>query len=133
MRRVVLAVWCALMAAALATYIPGRAGSAPVHIDVCYLVYRDEVSRRGSETVVGPLYITFLNDAQQNIDAIDFSVAIEQKHAVIHDVGTFSPGVTVAHQFATFNSKQWAYLPKTQPTCLVTYVKFGDGTIWRSY
>ena len=116
---------------ALAACLQVRADSAPVNINSCYLLYRDQTNRRWTETIVGPLYITFANQTSQDVEAVHFAVAYKNKNAVLYATGTISPGQTITRQYGDFNSYQWPYLPKTQPTCAVTYVKFADGTIWR--
>lgn len=121
-----------MRAAALAALGVLLTGASPVHISSCYLLYRDQTNRRWTETIVGPLYITFVNQTSKDVAAIHFTAVLHERKAVIYDTGKFSPGITISRQYDEFRSEQYPYLPKTQPACAVTYVKFADGTVWRS-
>ncbi|MGZ6127976.1 MAG: hypothetical protein ACXWMY_07240 [Vulcanimicrobiaceae bacterium] len=133
MRPIAIAVCCIL--AVLATFanaVPALVDSSPVHISSCYLLYRDQTNRRWTETIVGPLYITFANQSSKEVNAVRFTIVLHGRKAIIYDTGKFSPGITISHEYDEFKSEQYPYLPKTQPACTVTYVKFADGTIWRT-
>jgi len=50
--------------------------------------------------------------------------------AVAKDVGKFSPGVTIDHEFAI--SREVFPLGTQFPYCAVLYVRYADGTAWRN-
>jgi len=75
------------------------------------------------------LAITFKNQAAVNVTEIDFGlVSRGWLIAVAKDVGTFSPGVAIDHEFVV--SPEIFPIGTTAPYCAVLRVKYADGTIW---
>lgn len=77
--------------------------------------------------------IEFVNESKQAATLVNFDVRSAGDQFVIRDVGTFSPGVSIKHQYR--NGQGQAFLlpqfiaPKV--SCDVASVTFADGTIWR--
>ncbi len=77
--------------------------------------------------------IEFVNESNKPATLVNFDVQSAGDQFVIRDVGTFSPGVSIKHQYR--NGQGQAFLlpqfiaPKV--SCDVASVTFADGTIWR--
>lgn len=90
--------------------------------------YRDSTLFRIDD---GFLAIDFRNDGPVAAKEVDFGlVARGSLVAVAKDVGTFSPGVTIRHEFAI--SREVFPLGTQFPYCAVLRIKFADGTSWRN-
>lgn len=75
------------------------------------------------------LGITFTNQAPTAATEIDFGlVARGSLVAVTKDVGTFSPGVEINHEFVV--DREIFPLGTAIPYCAVLRVKYADGSIW---
>ncbi|MBC5802546.1 MAG: hypothetical protein GIX03_05990 [Candidatus Eremiobacteraeota bacterium] len=64
---------------------------------------------------------------------VNFAVDSNGDHFVIGDVGTFSPGVSIKHEYRN-GSGQAFVLPQfiaPRVTCCVVSVTFTDGTVWQ--
>lgn len=79
------------------------------------------------------IQIQFTNESSKTADLINFAVDSNGRTFVIRDVGTFSPGIEIAHKYR--NGAGQAFLlpefvsPKIK--CKVDSVRFADGTVWR--
>ncbi len=75
------------------------------------------------------LAITYKNTAQVAATEIDFGlVARSSLVAVAKDVGTFSTGAVIDHEFSI--SRQVLPLGTAFPYCAVLRVKYADGRVW---
>jgi hypothetical protein len=77
--------------------------------------------------------IKFVNESKVVAKLVNFAVESNGSHFVIRDVGTFSPGISIDHQFNN-GSGQAFLLPSfiaPNVTCRVASVEFADGTVWR--
>lgn len=76
------------------------------------------------------LAITFKNEADRAATEIDFGlVSGGSLIAVAKDVGRFSPGAKIDHEFVV--SREIFPLAAT-PNCAVLRVKYADGSIWQN-
>jgi hypothetical protein len=77
--------------------------------------------------------IEFVNESKQTATLVNFAVDSSGDHFVIRDVGKFSPGVSIKHQYRNGQGQSFvlpAFIaPKIQ--CQVASVEFADGTVWR--
>ena len=108
---------------------PASASSPPIEIDECKLLYS------GNEVagVSSGVYIKFTNDAKVAADLVSFKVAAANESAIIRDVGTFTPGIEITHQY-----KEGSGHPMFSPLldhvhldCGVASAHFKDGTTWQ--
>ncbi|HVA27110.1 MAG TPA: hypothetical protein VNF68_02955 [Candidatus Baltobacteraceae bacterium] len=75
------------------------------------------------------LTISYANQASINATEIDFGlVARGWLIAVARDVGAFSPGVAIDHEFVV--SPEIFPIGTALPYCAVMRVKYADGSIW---
>jgi len=77
--------------------------------------------------------ITFVNESNRVATLVNFDVDDNGNRFVIRDVGTFSPGVTIAHQYANGRGQSYILPAFITPhvRCHVASVTFADGSIWR--
>ena len=77
--------------------------------------------------------ITFVNESNRVATLVNFDVDDNGNRFVIRDVGTFSPGVTIDHQYANGRGQSYILPAFITPRvrCHVASVTFADGTIWR--
>jgi hypothetical protein len=77
--------------------------------------------------------ITFVNESNRVATLVNFDVNDNGNRFVIRDVGTFSPGVTIDHQYANGRGQSYILPAFITPRvrCHVASVTFADGTIWR--
>lgn len=80
---------------------------------------------------VGFLAIDYVNQAPKAASEIDFGlVARGTLIAVTKDVGTFTPGATIAHEFSV--DPEIFPIGTALPYCAVLRVKYADGSEWRN-
>jgi len=79
----------------------------------------------------GFLAITYTNNAQVAAKEVDFGLVVRHTLiAVTTDVGTFSPGAQIAHEFEV--SPEIFPIGTSFPYCAVLRVKYSDGTEWHN-
>lgn len=79
----------------------------------------------------GFLGIKYANQASKPATEVDFGlVSRGYLIAVVNDVGTFSPNVSIAHEFDV--SPEIFPIGTSLPYCAVMRVKYADGTEWRN-
>jgi hypothetical protein len=77
--------------------------------------------------------IEFVNESKQTATLVNFTVDSSGDHFVIRDVGKFSPGVSIKHQYRNGQGQAFVLPAFISPkiTCHVASVEFADGTVWR--
>jgi len=112
------------------------ADASPVTIDSCGPI----VDRSLQPTILGDLasqshgiQIEFVNDSSKTADLVNFAVDSKGERFIIRDVGTFSPGVSIDHQYRNGSGQAFVLPAFIAPTitCHVASVKFTDGSAWR--
>jgi hypothetical protein len=77
----------------------------------------------------GFLAITYVNNASAVVKEIDFGLIVRDAMiAVVNDVGTFSTGTTIDHEFSV--SREIFPIGTEFPYCAVLRVQYADGTVW---
>jgi hypothetical protein len=108
------------------------AGANPVRIAACALVPEynyysnsEDTSLLLPEITSEKLKITFSNAAHKQISSVTFTVSDNgDRGATVVDVGTFSPGATIAHSFESPISGN------SNLRCDVSSIGFADGSAW---
>ena len=73
--------------------------------------------------------IDYTNLSPKPIKQVDFGVVSDGKLVTeVRDVGTFSPGTEIKHEFGA----EEAVLSATAPQCVPLRITFEDGTTWRN-
>lgn len=148
MKRRVWGLWaagCALMLmsqrGAAATAQPA---TAPVSINLCAPQLQPNPTPSNQPTFMGipigtvtststGMHIVFVNNGKSTIKLVNFAVDSNGNQFVIRDVGTFSPGVEIDHNYRN-GAGQGFILPAflaPNVKCAVASVVFSDGTMWR--
>lgn len=122
--------------------LTARGDSPPVTINSCGPVINKNTTQ--TQTVAGipipipastssGIAIEFVNESNQTATLVNFAVDSSGDHFVIRDVGTFSPGVSIKHQYKNGYGQAFILPAFIAPnvTCHVASVKFADGTVWR--
>ncbi len=123
---------------AQSTPAPSAGGPIPIAINSCVPM----VQNNGGPTIAGiqlagtssGIKIQFTNETAKTANLINFSVNSNGTTFVIRDVGTFSPGVEITHQYRN-GSGQSFVLPAfiaPQIGCTLESVHFTDGSVWRT-
>ncbi len=105
---------------------------SPVSIAACTIARRERT--RGFQgnpyplPITGGLRITFVNHGTAAVAEVAFRVDYRGESEIVHDVGTFTSGVAIAHSYDNFSD--YAYLGPTPNVCRVAYVRLADGTTW---
>jgi hypothetical protein len=121
-----------------------QAVQAPVSINSCAPQLRPNASPSSPPTFMGipigsltstsvGMRIVFVNNGPQVAKLVNFAVDSNGNQFVVRDVGTFSPGVEIDHQYNN-GAGQGFVLPSfiaPNVTCRVASVEFADGTMWR--
>lgn len=77
----------------------------------------------------GFLGIDYRNDAKTSAKEIDFGLVVRDSLvATAKDVGTFSTGVKIQHEFVI--SREVFPIGTSEPVCAVLRVKYADGSEW---
>ncbi|MDQ2908074.1 MAG: hypothetical protein M3R44_01830 [Candidatus Eremiobacteraeota bacterium] len=102
---------------------------------------RPEVSNTPTQSIAGipiassssGIAIEFTNESQKTADLVNFAVDSNGENFVIRDVGTFSPGVSIKHEYRNGSGQAFVLPAFIAPhvNCRVASVKFTDGTVWR--
>jgi len=129
---------CLFSRSSAAPTIVADASVPPVTINSCGPI----LDKNSQTTIAGipipaaastGIAIEFVNESNKPATLVNFDVQSAGDQFVIRDVGTFSPGVSIKHQYR--NGQGQAFLlpqfiaPKV--SCDVASVTFADGTIWR--
>lgn len=77
--------------------------------------------------------IEFVNESKVTATLVNFAVDSNGDQFVIRDVGKFSPGVSIKHQYRNGQGQSFVLPAFIAPkiTCHVASVEFADGTVWR--
>ena len=79
----------------------------------------------------GFLAISYANQSSKQATEVDFGlVARGSLIAVVNDSGTFSPNVSIVHEFSI--SPEIFPIGMSVPYCAVMRVKYADGTEWHN-
>jgi len=114
-------------------------GASPVTINSCAPIIND---KNATTSVLGvPLpasqssgiQIEFVNEATQPATLVNFAVDSGGDHFIIRDVGTFTPGVSIKHQYRNGAGQAFVLPAFIAPNinCHVVSVQFADGSVWR--
>ena len=81
----------------------------------------------------GGIKIEFVNESKQTATLVNFAVDSGGESFVIRDVGTFSPEVSIKHQYRNGQGQSFVLPAFIAPNvkCHVASVEFADGTLWR--
>jgi hypothetical protein len=132
---------CAI--AAIAVSAPSSAASAagnapPVTINSCGPIINKNQTQNyfGVNVPVSTsagIGIEFVNESQVTATLVNFAVDSNGDQFVIRDVGKFSPGVSIKHQYRNGQGQSFVLPAFIAPkiTCHVASVEFSDGTVWR--
>jgi hypothetical protein len=77
--------------------------------------------------------IEFVNESKLTATLVNFAVDSNGDQFVIRDVGKFSPGVSIKHQYRNGQGQSFVLPAFIAPKikCHVASVEFADGTVWR--
>lgn len=104
-----------------------RVGTAHPWIDP-YGAYHNTVN---FPYAVGFLGVTYVNDARKTAKEVDFGlVSRGSLIAVTKDVGRFSPGVKIDHEFSV--DPEIFPIGTAFPYCAVLRVEYADGSVWNN-
>lgn len=131
---------------ALSTFGPGAATlvaksagvDAPVTINSCGPI----INRNATPTTIAGIpvatsstgiQIQFTNETDKTVDLVNFAVDSNGTQFVIRDVGKFSPGVSIDHQYRNGAGQAFVLPALIAPNirCRVASVRFEDGSTWR--
>jgi hypothetical protein len=109
---------------------PTGAVGPPVEIDECKLLY----SGNDVAGVSSGVYLKFTNDSTLTADLINFKVAAGSESGIIRDVGTFTPGIEITHQYREGSGHMMfsPLLSHVSLDCAVASVHFKNGTVWQA-
>jgi hypothetical protein len=80
----------------------------------------------------GGMTIKFVNESKVTANLVNFAVDSNGSRFVVRDVGKFSPGITIDHQFDNGRGQGFILPQFIAPNvkCHVASVEFVDGTVW---
>ncbi len=94
-------------------------GGSPIHVDSCNFV------RSGS--FEHSVQIRFRNTSSRTATQVSFDVHNGPHSITVRDHGTFAPNVLIDK---TLTTPTWELHHAEPDACVVTYVKFADGSTW---
>lgn len=109
---------------------PTGAAGPPIEIDECKLLY----SGNDVAGVSSGVYVKFTNDSTLTADLVNFKVVAGGESGMIRDVGTFTPGIEITHQFKE-GSGHLMFSPLLDHValdCSVAAVHFKNGSVWQA-
>lgn len=100
----------------------------PIAVNDCSFSYGDQNAVLKN---VNGIRIEFTDESAKTADLVTFSTTSPLGDATVRDVGTFTPGTEIRHNFRQYTSSNvWA--PVNPPlNCAVEAVHFTDGTVWQ--
>jgi len=109
---------------------PTGAVGPPVEIDECKLLY----SGNDVAGVSSGVYLKFTNDSTLTADLINFKVTAGSEGGMIRDVGTFTPGIEITHQYREGSGHMMfsPLLSHVSLDCSVASVHFKNGSVWQA-
>jgi hypothetical protein len=116
----------ALVAALTAQQNTAYASTSPIQVAACDASVASTTAAGFpgiSVPAASSVSIAFVNQNQKTVKSVTFNV----NGASVVDAGTFSPGVTIKHEFV---SPQ--LLGDSDATCSVQSVAFADGSVWQA-
>jgi hypothetical protein len=131
--------WLALDArSSAAPFVIADASVSPVTINSCTPI----LDKNSQPTIAGipipaqastGIAIEFVNESNQEATLVNFDVNSAGNQFVIRDVGKFSPGVSIKHQYRKGQGQAYILPDFIAPkiSCGVASVTFADGTVWR--
>jgi hypothetical protein len=80
----------------------------------------------------GGMTIKFVNESKVTANLVNFAVDSNGNRFVVRDVGKFSPGITIVHQFDNGRGQGFILPQFIAPNvkCHVASAEFVDGTVW---
>jgi hypothetical protein len=93
--------------------------ASPIHVDSCSFV------RAGS--FEHSVEVRFRNTSDRIATVVAFEVHNGPHRITIRDRGSFAPNVEIDHRLST---PTWELYHAQPHSCVVTYVRFEDGTSW---
>jgi hypothetical protein len=115
-----------------------QTSSSPIHVSSCTVLQAVRAPRPffWYPWAVSPnapwtdgLKISYVNTSHLTADRVLFLVNYRGDKERVIDAGTFSPNVTINHEFGQFTGD--AYLGPRPNTCRVGVVRFSNGTVWQ--
>ena len=109
---------------------PTGAAGPPIEIDECKLLY----SGNDVAGVSSGVYVKFTNDSTLTADLVNFKVTAGSESGMIRDVGTFTPGIEITHQFREGSGHMMfsPLLSHVSLDCSVAAVHFKNGSVWQA-
>jgi hypothetical protein len=107
----------------------------PVTINSCTVLHGQSGPSIGgiqlAQTSSG-LHIEFVNESNKTANLVNFAVDANGQHFVIRDVGTFSPGVSIKHDYRNGAGQPFVLPDFISPkiSCDVASVRFTDDSTW---
>lgn len=115
--------------AAITEKAPEPAQPAPFVVDSC----RAEYAGGWLVKSIAGLRIKFTNEGDKPASVVRIAVMFNDNMLSVRDVGTFSPNITINHDFRdlTGQNMKFGLSHEDQPSsCKIQFVKFTDGTMW---
>jgi hypothetical protein len=136
--RITAAVLLATVVLAMAPTAFAASSAPPVTINSCGPII-DKNQQQNFLGVSVPvstsagIAIEFVNESKQTATLVNFAVDSSGDHFVIRDVGKFSPGISIKHQYRNGQGQSYVLPAFIAPKikCQVASVEFADGTVWR--
>ena len=116
--------------------IPPTGSVSPVTINTCGPILNNSPGTQvaGIQLAQGSsgIRIEFVNESTKTADLVNFAIDSNGQQFVIRDVGTFSPGISIKHEFKNGYGQAFVLPAFIAPhvKCSVSSVKFTDGTLW---
>lgn len=120
-----------LPAAALAQETVGVATSAPIEVATCRqnVTIAQQPSLGDIEVTTNSAHVRFVNRSSVAATDVVFQLRSGDDTQIVHDRGTFAPGVAISHNF-TMRSGGTYFAGAS--TCNVVSAHFANGTAWRA-
>jgi hypothetical protein len=133
MRITLVLVSLALASAAFAT---AQTTASPITINSCGpKLDSDSGQSAGGVTLSSKsegIRIEFTNESSKTANLVNFAVDSNGEQFVIRDVGTFSPGISIKHNYRNGEGQAFVLPQFIAPKikCRVSSVRFTDGSVW---
>jgi hypothetical protein len=128
MRRIAAALPAAILLAAGPVAASAQTPASPIVVSLTITTHGD-YSRFQPDPIPGQVIVTFKNVSPQTVKDVIFSVvsiAANVEVGRIDDVGTFSPNVSIRHEF----SNSYDFLGPVNVKLVPLRATFADGSTW---
>lgn len=131
-----IAVLIMTLSVACTGFVTAQATAPPITINACGPKLDSGSNQNAGGFTLSSksegIHIEFTNESSNTASVVNFAVDSNGQQFVIRDAGTFSPGVSIKHNYRNGEGQAFVLPQFIAPkiNCRVSSVRFTDGSVW---